>query len=152
MKRLFYAGLFLMGFSPLAHAQKHVGSIQPIIDKGMHLVHRIEEKDPKSEILKLEFDLAHDDNYTTVDLKKGTEYVFGAFGDDRVEELTIIVLEETKPGVHKEILKRDLGSDNATIRFVAPLTGHYAVDVQINKLADEHEVGHYGLIVCEILK
>lgn len=136
----------------MAQESSNVNSIQPIIDHGVKFARRIEEQDPQSQILKLEFDLAHDDNYTTLDLEGGKTYVFGAFGDERIVELSMIIHKVDKRGNYQELYSKDIGSDNATVKMEMPEDSKYAIDVRIVELKDEHALGHFGLIVCEIVQ
>lgn len=149
---LFMAGNYASAQFSGNFGSDNVNSIQPVIEEGLKLAAVIEERDPQAEILKLEFDLAHDDNYTTLDLTGGITYVFGVFSDDRIEELSLIIYQEDKRGKLTKLYEKSRGGDNETLRIEIPETGHYKIDVRIDKLKNEHELGHFGLIVCELLE
>lgn len=151
------APLLVFGFGQSAYAQNEEGKsityheyIGPIMDKGVKMAHRVEEKHPNATILKAEFDLAHDDNYTYMEFEKGQVIVFSCFGDKNIRDLEMIVYLKDRGGDLQELIRNDENRSEAMLKIEIPKGGTYAIDVRIDSVHDEDEPGHFGLLVSEV--
>ncbi len=150
---------FMIKFLPLIFAlitfsikAQNPNSIEPIIMSGLKLIDDIEKKyESSTTVIKADFDFAHDDNFTYVDLSSDFEYVIAALGDDMVASISIILKRKVK-NKWVDLDQDSSNTNNASITFNPDISGQYAVDVKVNSFKSVSQVGHVGCFVIAIKK
>lgn len=146
-----YLVLFSLFFVLRINAQNG-NSIEPIIKSGLKLINDIEKKyESSTTVIKADFDLAHDDNYTYVDLSNENEYVIAALGDDFVSSISVILKRKVK-NKWVEIDKEDSNTNNASITYTPDTTGEFAIDIKVNSFKSLNQSGHVACFVIAIKK
>lgn len=151
MYHYFFIIFTLMAFFPLGLRAQSSFSFHPIISEGLQVSEQIEGQHPDVDILRMEFDVAEDDNYTYLKLERGVEYVFACFADNSVQDLSVILNSEYKNEL-TEITSASEFRNKATLRVSPEQTDTYVINIHVNKWSKGKTAGHYGLIVCSMNK
>lgn len=137
----------LVAFAALfssAHADDR--SMKPITAIGEVLINYVEDNLEK-EIVRLEYDILATTKTTTRTLAKDWTYTIIAFGDERFEDIDIVVYKKSG-GAWVEV-GRDTDSEDVALVEVSPKEqGEYKIEIKAYKFKEGYNVGHYGLIIA----
>lgn len=137
----------LLAFAALfssAHADER--SMKPITAIGEALINYVEDNLEK-EIVRLEYDILATTKTTTRFLAKDWTYTIIAFGDERFEDIDIVVYRKSG-GAWVEV-GRDTDSEDVALVEVSPKEqGEYKIEIKAYKFKEGYNVGHYGLIIA----
>lgn len=137
----------LVAFAALfssAHADDR--SMKPITAIGEVLINYVEDNLEK-EIVRLEYDILATTKTTTRTLAKDWTYTIIAFGDERFEDIDIVVYRKSG-GAWVEV-GRDTDSEDVALVEVSPKEqGEYKIEIKAYKFKEGYNVGHYGLIIA----
>ncbi|MGM9688480.1 MAG: hypothetical protein ACI3YD_05460 [Alloprevotella sp.] len=139
--------LLLIAFAAVlstAHADDR--SMQPILNKGEIIANYVEQELEK-EIVRIEYDILSTTKTTTRILAKGWNYSILAFGDERFEDIDVVVYRKSN-GAWVEVA-RDADSEALAMVNVSPSTqGEYKIEIKAYKFKAGYNIGHYGLIIA----
>jgi len=147
MKNFSFCLLVLLLALPLSfsHAQPKEGtSMKPILTDALTYLQTAE--DLGYEIVRMEFDIVTDTKSTYRTLQEGWTYGIIAFGDYRIEQVSVAVYKDVD-GTWTQIKTDNESKSNATLTITPSATGQYRVDITAEKFVEGYSAAHYGLII-----